>query len=151
MPGLHWSLRPMIRQWRVGCRLGGAWHTENLTRNQPEVGLLLGWTSGLVKRRPAHLVGAMFGVGLAVALLACLGAFIDSSVKTMTARAIAGLAIDWQILLNSRADEGAVRRAIHETDPEAVAETVAYADVPGFVAKTGETVQTTGGATVLGV
>src|SRR5262249_26168859 len=48
-------------------------------------------------------------------------------------------------------DEGAVRRAIHETDPEAVAETVAYADVPGFVAKTGETGQTTGGATVLGV
>jgi putative ABC transport system permease protein len=93
----------------------------------------------------------MVGVGLAVALLACLGAFIDSSMQTMTARAIAGLAIDWQILLSSRADEGAVRAAIHETDPEAVMETVAYAEVPGFVAKTGETVQTTGVATVLGV
>src|ERR1700757_5337430 len=104
MPALHWSSRLMIRQWRVGCRLGGASHTENLTRNQPEVGLLLEWTSGFVKRRPVRLVGAMFGVGLAVALLACLGAFIDSSLKTMTARAIAGLAIDWQILLNSRAD-----------------------------------------------
>jgi putative ABC transport system permease protein len=115
------------------------------------VGLLLEWTSGFVKRRPARLVGAMFGVGLAVALLACLGAFIDSSLKTMTARAIAGLAIDWQILLNSRADEGAVRAAIHETDPAAVMETVAYAEVPGLVAKTGETVQTTGAATVLGV
>jgi putative ABC transport system permease protein len=93
----------------------------------------------------------MVGVGLAVALLACLGAFIDSSVKTMTARALAGLAIDRQILLNSRADEGVVRTAIHEADPEAVMETVAYADVAGFVAKTGETVQTTGAATVLGV
>ena len=93
----------------------------------------------------------MIGVGLAVALLACLSAFIDSSVKTMTGRAIAGLPIDWQILLNSRTDEEAVRAAIHETDPEAVIETVAYADVPGFVAKTGETVQTTGAATVLGV
>jgi putative ABC transport system permease protein len=93
----------------------------------------------------------MLGVGLAVALLACLGAFIDSSLKTMTARAVAGLPIDWQILLNSEADEGAVRMAIHEADPEAVMESVAYADVPGFSAKTGETVQTTGAALVVGV
>jgi putative ABC transport system permease protein len=115
------------------------------------VGLFLWWTIGLVKRQPVRFVGAMVGVGLAVALLACLGAFIDSSVKTMTGRAIAGLAIDWQLLLNSHADEKAVRATIHETDPEAVIETVAYADVPGLVAKTGETVQATGAATVLGV
>jgi putative ABC transport system permease protein len=70
--------------------------------------------------------------------------------KNMTARAIEELAIDWQILLSSRADEGAVRTAIHETDPEAVMETVAYAEAPGLVTKIGETVQTTGAATVLG-
>ena len=115
------------------------------------MGLILSWTGGSVKRRPARLVGAMIGVGLSVALLACLGAFIDSSVKTMTGRAIAGLPIDWQILLSSRGDEEAVRAAIRGTDPEAVVETVVYADVPGLIAKTGGTVQTTGEASVLGV
>jgi len=79
------------------------------------VRFIISWTIGLVKLRPARLVGAMIGVGLAVALLACLSAFIDSSVKTMTGRAIAGLPIDWQILLNSRTDEEAVRAAIQSS------------------------------------
>ena len=115
------------------------------------MGLTISWMTGLVRRRPTRLVGAMIGVGLALALLACLGSFIDSSVKTMTGRAISGLPIDWQILLNSRADEQAVRAAVHETDPEAVMETVEYVDVPGLAAKTGETVQTTGKASVIGI
>ena len=106
---------------------------------------------GLARRRPTRLAGASIGVGLAVALLACLGAFVDSSVKTMTRRAVVALSIDWQILLNSPSNEGAVRTAIHETDPQAVIEAVAYADVPGLVARTGQTVQTTGEAVVLGV
>jgi putative ABC transport system permease protein len=115
------------------------------------MGLFISWMAGLVRRRPTRLVGAMIGVGLALALLACLGSFVDSSVKTMTARTISGLPIDWQILLNSRADERTVRMAVHDTDPEAEMETIEYADVPGLVAKTGETVQTTGEAAVLGI
>jgi len=115
------------------------------------MGLLISWMAGLVRRHPARLVGAMIGVGLALGLLACLGSFVDSSVKTMTARTVSVLPIDWQILLNSSADEGAVRTAVHETDPEAEMETVEYADVPGLVAKTGETMQTTGSAAVLGI
>jgi putative ABC transport system permease protein len=113
--------------------------------------LTISWIAGLVRRRPARLVGAMIGVGLAVGLLACLGSFIDSSVKTMTGRAISGLPIDWQILLNSRADEQVVRAAVHEIDPEAVMETVEYAEVPALVTKIGGTVQTTGSAMVLGI
>ena len=93
----------------------------------------------------------MIGVGLALALLACLGSFVDSSVKTMTGRTVSGLPIDWQILLNARTDEKVVQAAVHETDPEARMETIEYADVPGLVAKTGETVQTTGQAAVLGI
>ena len=123
----------------------------NLRRGNTRLRLVISWTIGLAKRRPARLVGTMIGVGLTVALLACLGAFIDSSVKTMTSRAIAGLPIDWQILLSSPRDDEAVRAAIQETDPKAVAETVRYADVPSLVAKTGRTVQTTGTATVLAI
>ena len=93
----------------------------------------------------------MIGVGLALALLACLGAFIDSSVKNMTNRAIAGLPIDWQILLNSPADEEAIRAAVRQAEPAAVMDTVEYANVPNLEAKTGETVQTTGAAVVLGL
>jgi putative ABC transport system permease protein len=115
------------------------------------MGLFISWMAGLVKRRPARLVGAMTGVGLALALLACLGSFVDSSVKTMTGRTISGLPIDWQILLNSPADERVVRTAVHETDPEAEIETIEYAYVPSLIAKTGETVQTTGEAAVLGI
>jgi putative ABC transport system permease protein len=96
-------------------------------------------------------VGATIGVGLAVALLACLGSFVNSSVKTMTARTISALPIDWQILLDSPVDERMVRAAVHETDPKAQMETIEYAEVPGLVAKTGETVQTTGQAAVLGI
>jgi putative ABC transport system permease protein len=113
--------------------------------------LTLSWTASLVRRRPTILVGTMIGVGLALALLACLGSFIDSSVKTMTSRAVAGLPIDWQILFNSRADEAAVRTALRKAEPNAVMDMVGYADVPSLEAKTGETVQTTGGAIVLGL
>ena len=69
--------------------------------------LLFLWTIGLARRRPISLVGTTVGVGLSVALLACLGAFVDSSVKTMTRRGVASLPIDWQILLNSPSNEGA--------------------------------------------
>jgi putative ABC transport system permease protein len=93
----------------------------------------------------------MIGVGLALALLACLGSFIDSSVKTMTSRAVTDLPIDWQIRLNSRADEEAVRTAVRQAEPNAVMGIVGYADVPSLQAKTGETVQTTGAATVFGL
>jgi putative ABC transport system permease protein len=93
----------------------------------------------------------MIGVGLALALLACLGSFIDSSVKTMTVRAVAGLPVDWQVLLNSRADEAAVRATIQQAEPNVVIDTVGYAHVPSLEAKTGGTVQTTGAAIVLGL
>ena len=91
----------------------------NLSKIRPRVLLILSWTIGLVRRRSANLVGAMAGVGLALALLACLGGFINSSVKTMTARAISTLSIDWQILLRSPADEDPVQAAIQNNDPRA--------------------------------
>ena len=113
--------------------------------------LIFSWTASLIKRRPTRLVGTMIGVALALALLACLGSFIDSSVKTMTSRAVAGLPIDWQILLNSRPNEEAIGAAVRQAEPNAVVATIGYADVPSLEAKTGETVQTTGTATVLGL
>jgi putative ABC transport system permease protein len=74
--------------------------------------LMLAWARGLVLHRPGRLLGAMAGVGITVSLLACLGVFIVSSAATMTVRALANLPIDWQILLNSGADEPAIRDEI---------------------------------------
>jgi putative ABC transport system permease protein len=69
----------------------------------------------------------------------------------MTSRAVAGLPIEWQLLLHSRADEDAVQTAVRQAEPHAVMDMVAYADVPSLEGKTGETVQTTGAAIVLGL
>jgi putative ABC transport system permease protein len=74
--------------------------------------IMLSWISGLVRHRPSRLLGAMTGIALGAALLACLGAFIESSVKAMTKRSIEGLAIDWQILLLSEADAEAVHTVL---------------------------------------
>ena len=109
------------------------------------------WIVSLIRRRPARLVGTMFGISLALALLACLGSFIDSSVRSMTSRAIENLPIDWQILLNSGPNEKAIATAVRQSDSDAVLETVGYADVPGLEAKTAGTIQTTGAAVILGI
>jgi putative ABC transport system permease protein len=113
--------------------------------------IMLSWISGLVRHRPSRLLGAMTGIALGAALLACLGAFIESSVKAMTKRSIEGLAIDWQILLLSEADAEAVHTVLRAADPKAIVESVEYAEIPGLVAATGETVQNTGDAVILGI
>src|ERR1700730_4030148 len=113
--------------------------------------ILFSWISGLVRHRPSRLFGAMIGIALGAALLACLGAFIESSLKVMTKRSIEGLAIDWQILLLSKADGETVHTLLRATDPKVIAESVEYAEIPGLVAATGETVQNTGDAVILGI
>jgi putative ABC transport system permease protein len=112
--------------------------------------IFFSWALGLIRRWPTRLVGAMIGVALSLALLACLGSFVDWSARTMTRRALSGLPLDWQIRFNSSADETKVRAAVQETDPNAVMEVAGYAEVPSLLAKTGQTVQTTGAAVVLG-
>ena len=111
---------------------------------------MLCWARGLVLHRPGRLLGAMAGVGITVSLLACLGVFIALSAATMTVRALANLPIDWQILLNSGADEQAIRDEIERVARPTALETVTYADVPGLSAESDGTVQTTGAAKVLG-
>lgn len=115
------------------------------------IGLLLLWTRGIVRRRPGFTLGAMLGLGLTVSLLAALGIFIASSAATMTSRAVADLPIDWQVLLNSGSLEQAVREEIKAITRPAALKTVAYADVPGLSAATGDTVQTTGAGKVVGL
>ncbi|MGB8287138.1 ABC transporter permease [Rhizobium ruizarguesonis] len=109
------------------------------------------WLIGLVRTRSGRLVGTIGGVALTVAFVACLGAFLQSSATEMTARSVAQVPVDWQVQSLPGADHNAVEAAIHSAAPVTGLELINYADVPGFEANTGGTVQTSGGGTVLGI
>ena len=70
------------------------------------------WISGLVRHRIVRLAGATFGVGITVALLACLGFFLANSSASMTQRAVSAVPIDWQVEAVPAADVNAIHDAI---------------------------------------
>lgn len=109
------------------------------------------WLTRVLARRPARLGGAVLGVGLTVAFLAALGAFVTSSAAVMTRRAVADVPVDWQVQLAPGADPQAVTQAVINATAPSGLEQVEYADTPGFTATTGGTVQTTGPGKVLGL
>jgi len=109
------------------------------------------WFLGLIKERNGRLVGSMAGVGVTVAIFAALGAFLAQSTASMTRRAVASVPVDWQVQLvpgttvqsvAAMRDKAATVTSLHE---------VGYADVDGFEAHTGATVQTTGKGKVVGL
>ncbi|MDW3688981.1 hypothetical protein RA280_46160 [Cupriavidus sp. CV2] len=108
------------------------------------------WLFGLMAERKGRLAGAAAGIALTVALLASLGAFLAQSTTSMTRRAVAGVPVDWQVQLVPGTDVRAVAAAIGEAAAVSRLQTVGYADVDGFDAHTGATVQTTGKGKVLG-
>ncbi len=73
------------------------------------------WLAGLLRRQPARLLAAASGVGVAVALLACLGSFLASAQATMTDRAVRTVAVDWQVQLTPGADTATVTRLLDNT------------------------------------
>lgn len=112
------------------------------------------WLRGLLRHRTASLLLGTAGVAIAVSLLASLGSFIAASQATMTARAAAGVAVDWQVEVrpNSSGTTAADVQAALQKDPanQAVLP-VGYARTPGLQATTQGTTQTTGAGQVLGI
>lgn len=113
--------------------------------------LTLLWLKGLLSRRSGRLLGAVLGVGVTVALLISLGAFIASSSASMTRRAVASVPVDWQVQLSPGTDPGRAAEALGKTTRYTALEQVGYADSSGLSADTGGTVQTTGPGKVLGI
>lgn len=111
------------------------------------------WVRGLLRRRSGRLLGAGFGIALAVALLASLGSFLVASEATMTSRATAGVAVDWQVAVRPNAAVGAAKvlRTIQSDPGTRAAAPVWFADSSGLAATTAGTTQTTGAAKVLGI
>ncbi|MGH7107319.1 MAG: ABC transporter permease, partial [Acetobacteraceae bacterium] len=109
------------------------------------------WIHGLLAGRSGRLLGAMAGVALTVALIIAIGTFTVTASRSMTARAIAGLPVDWQLALLPGTDPASVEQALAKATKLSAVATVGYADSAGFTATTGQTVQTTGPGKVLGL
>lgn len=118
--------------------------------------MITSWISGLLRRRSGRLAAVAIGVVTAVALLASIGAFLVSSKATMTDRAIARVAVDWQVQVAAGADPTQVAATVAATPGTRVTDVVGFASVPGLTATTATggapaTTQTTGAAKVLGL
>ncbi|MEO6354846.1 MAG: FtsX-like permease family protein [Burkholderiaceae bacterium] len=108
------------------------------------------WFRGLVQDRRGRLAGTIAGIALAVAMFAALGAFLTHSAASMTHRAISGVPVDWQVQIVPGISTTLISRAIEKAVAVSQLQTVAYANVESFDAKTGVTTQTTGQGKVLG-
>lgn len=109
------------------------------------------WLKGLVAARSGRLLAAVAGVALTVGLLGALGAFIVASSESVARRAVAGVPVDWQVLIAPGADVVAVTKAIGAAAATTALAPVGYADTAGLAATTGDTSQTTGPGKVLGL
>ena len=109
------------------------------------------WLGGLIRRRKGRLLGTLAGIALAVGLLADLGVFLATSSAQMTARAVASLPVDWQVQLVDGADPAIVGESIGNVTAYGKRQAVGYADVAGFEARSGGTVQITGPGKALGL
>ncbi|WP_151082581.1 ABC transporter permease [Nocardioides cynanchi] len=109
------------------------------------------WLRGLLRRSPLRLLAASAGIAIAVALVAGLGSFLVSSEATMTDRAAAQVAVDWQVQVASGQRSGPVLTATRATPGTVAALPVGFADTPHLTATAGGTTQTTGAGRVLGL
>ncbi|HET6938673.1 MAG TPA: ABC transporter permease, partial [Nocardioides sp.] len=109
------------------------------------------WLRGLVRRAPIRLLAAACGIAVGVALVAGLGGFLASAEATMSQRASAQVAVDWQVQVAPGADSAAVLDATRSAPGTLTALPVGFADSPGLEATVAGSTQDTGAAKVLGL
>lgn len=112
---------------------------------------VLTWLRGVIAHRRARLAAAAGGVAVAVALLTSIGVFLSVSRSTMTKRAIASVAVDWQVEGQPGADPAELADAVSRFPGVDVALALGLADSPGFQTVTGASTQTTGAGVVVGL
>ncbi len=107
------------------------------------------WIRGVLVHRLARVAGSAAGLALTVTLLAVMALFLAGAGASMISRAISAVSIDWQVQLMPTADEGAIRKTLHEATLVQTVHRVRYADAAGFEASTGGTIQETGPGQVI--
>ena len=113
--------------------------------------MIKSWIFGLLRQRGNAITAASIGVALAVCLLAVLGLFVTHSSGTMTVRATANVNPYWQVELVGTTDSSSALENINAVVSATQIERVDYADVTGFTANIGGTVQSTGAGKVVGL
>ena len=113
--------------------------------------MIRSWFLGLIRERNGRLAGSVAGIAVTVAMLAALGAFLAQSTASMTRRAVASVPVDWQVQLVPGTTVQSIAAVIGKTASVTSLHEVGYADVDGFEAHTGATVQTTGKGKVVGL
>lgn len=109
------------------------------------------WTKGTLATRWRQLALLASGIIVATALIGTIGLFGISSTKTMTARALSAVPVDWQVAILPGSDEAALVSKLALSSSIKVSRIVGYADATSFAAKLGGTTQTTGAAQILGL
>src|SRR5690242_20337956 len=97
------------------------------------------WVWGMLRRRPAEVVGAVVAVALAVGFLGALGSFITVNSAHITDRSAASVAVDWQVQVTTGSDPRKVTATVTKLPHQRSRAVVAYASVPGLSAATGGT------------
>jgi putative ABC transport system permease protein len=111
----------------------------------------LTWLRGLLAHRPTRVIATAVGVGVGVALIASIGTFLSSTSSKMTQRAIARVAVDWQVEAHPGASAAAVLSTVRTFPGVTRALPVQFAGAPSLTATTQGSTQTTGAARVLGL
>ena len=111
----------------------------------------LNWLRGLIAHRPTRIVATALGVAVGVALIASIGTFLSATNSKMTQRAIARVAVDWQVEAQPGADPNALLSSVRLFPGVRRALPVQFTTSSGLTATTRGTTQTTGEARVLGL
>lgn len=104
------------------------------------------WLTGLARRRPWDLAGAALSIAVAIAFIASLGAFVTGSAASLTARATAGVPVDWQVQITAQGQPADVRAALRSVPDVSAVLPVSYATVPALTAGGAGSQRTTGQA-----
>jgi putative ABC transport system permease protein len=111
----------------------------------------LTWLRGLLAHRRTRLVSTALGVAVGVALLASIGTFLSASTSKMTARASAGVPVDWQVQATKGADTAKLLSQVRHFAGVTAATPVGIADTTGLQATTAGSTQQTGPGKVVGL
>src|SRR3979411_3080290 len=111
----------------------------------------LNWLRGLVAHRPTRIIATALGCAVGVALSASIGTFLSSTNAKMTQRAIARVAIDWQVEAQPGASPASLLTGVRSYPGVKQALLVQFTTSPSLSATTHGSSQTTGQARVLGL
>ncbi len=111
----------------------------------------LNWLRGLIAHRPTRIFATAVGVAVGVALIASIGTFLSSTNAKMTQRAIARVAVDWQVEAQPGANPAGLLAGVRGYPGVKQALPVQFTTAPSLSATTQGSTQTTAEARVLGL